>query len=72
MLNEITRCDEARTFIDNSKFRIVWLPFFNEKISKEVVKEKLRAINMDTIYRIDNTYGERLVVEDDAKEDYDL
>ena len=71
-LNEITRRDEARTLVDNSRFRIVGLPFFNEKISKEVVKEKLREINKDTVYRIDNTYAERLVVEDEAKEDYDL
>lgn len=71
-LNEITRRDEARTLVDNSRFRIVGLPFFNEKISKEVVKEKLREINKDTVYRIDNTYAERLVVEDDAKEDYDV
>ena len=71
-LNEITRRDEARTLVDNSKFRIVGLPFFNEKISKEVVKEKLREINKDTVYRIDNTYAEKLVVEDDAMEDYDL
>lgn len=71
-LNEITRRDEARTLVDNSRFRIVGLPFFNEKISKEVVKEKLRKINKDTVYRIDNTYAERLVVEDDAKEDYDI
>ena len=71
-LNEITRRDEASTLVDNSRFRIVGLPFFNEKISKEVVKEKLREINKDTVYRIDNTYAERLVVEDEAKEDYDL
>ena len=71
-LNEITRRDEARTLVNNSRFRIVGLPFFNEKISKEVVKEKLREINKDTVYRIDNTYAERLVVEDEAKEDYDL
>ena len=71
-LNEITRRDEARTLVDNSRFRIVGLPFFNEKISKEVVKEKLREINKDTVYRIDNTYAERLVVEDDAKEDYEV
>ena len=71
-LNEITRRDEARTLVDNSRFRIVGLPFFNEKISKEVVKEKLREINKDTVYRIDNTYAERLVVEDEAREDYDL
>ena len=71
-LNEITRRDEARTLVDNSRFRIVGLPFFNEKISKEVVKEKLREINKDTVYRINNTYAERLVVEDDAIEDYDV
>ena len=71
-LNEITRRDEARTLVDNSRFRIVGLPFFNEKISKEVVKEKLREINKDTVYRIDNTYAERLVVEDDSKEDYEV
>lgn len=72
-LNEITRRDEARTLVDNSRFRIVGLPFFNEKISKETVKEKLIEINKDTVYRINNTYAERLVVEDDdAKEDYDL
>ena len=71
-LNEITRRDEARTLVDNSRFRIVGLPFFNEKISKEVVKEKLREINIDTEYRIDNKYAERLVVEDDAKEDYEV
>ena len=71
-LNEITRRDEASTLVDNSRFRIVGLPFYNEKISKEVVKEKLREINKDTVYRIDNTYAERLVVEDEAKEDYDI
>ena len=71
-LNEITRRDEARTLVDNSRFRIVGLPFFNEKISKEVVKEKLKEINKDTVYRIDNTYAERLVVEENAKKDYDI
>lgn len=71
-LNEITRRDEARTLVDNSRFRIVGIPFFNEKISKEVVKEKLKEINKDTVYRIDNTYAERLVVEENAKKDYDI
>ena len=71
-LNEITRRDEARTLVDNSRFRIVDLPFFNEKMSKEVLKEKLGEINKDTVYRIDNTYTERFVAEDSAKEDYDL
>ena len=71
-LKVITRRDEARTLVDNSRFRIVGLPFFNEKISKEVVKEKLKEINKDTVYRIDNTYAERLVVEENAKKDYDI
>lgn len=38
-----------------------------KKISKEVVKEKLREINKDTVYRIDNTYTKRLVAEDSVK-----
>jgi len=69
-LNEITRRDEARTLVDNSRFRIVGLLFFNEKISKEVVKEKLREINKDTVYRIDNTYAKRLVVEESINKSY--
>lgn len=33
-LNEITKRSEARTLVDNDRYRIVGLPFYNEKYTK--------------------------------------
>ncbi|MBF8969842.1 DEAD/DEAH box helicase family protein [Streptococcus sp. NLN76] len=43
-LQQISERDEARTLIDDSRYRIVGLPFFNEKESKEEVKKRLRLL----------------------------
>ncbi|MCW6653765.1 DEAD/DEAH box helicase family protein [Aerococcaceae bacterium NML210727] len=40
-LNEIAERDKARTLIDNDKFRIVGLPFFNDRLTKADFKQKL-------------------------------
>ncbi|RKW08930.1 MAG: DEAD/DEAH box helicase [Streptococcus sp.] len=43
-LRQISERDQARTLVDDDRYRIVGLPFFNEAISKDEVKEKLRAL----------------------------
>lgn len=43
-LRQISERDEARTLVDDDRYRIVGLPFFNESISKEDVKEHLREL----------------------------
>ena len=70
-LNEITRRDEARTLVNNSRFRIVGLPFFNEKISKKIVKEKLRTVNKDISYKTGKKYSDLNISENDINKTYD-
>lgn len=43
-LRQISERDEVRTLVDNDRYRIVGLPFFNEMVSKDEVKEKLRTL----------------------------
>ena len=43
-LRQISERDEARTLVDDSRYRIVGLPFFNEVVSKDEVKEELRKL----------------------------
>ena len=43
-LHQISERDEARTLVDDEHYRIVGLPFFNETISKDEVKEQLRTL----------------------------
>lgn len=44
-LKQISERDKARTLVDDDRYRIVGLPFYNEKISKEDVKQTLRELN---------------------------
>ncbi|WP_105107707.1 DEAD/DEAH box helicase family protein [Streptococcus suis] len=43
-LRQISERDEARTLMDDDSYRIVGLPFFNEAVSKDAVKETLRGL----------------------------
>ncbi len=43
-LRQISERDEARTLVDDDRYRIVGLPFFNEVVSKDEVKEELRKL----------------------------
>ena len=43
-LRQITERDEARTLIDNERYRIVGLPFFNEGVTKKTFKESLKKL----------------------------
>lgn len=43
-LLQITERDEAKTLLDNDRYRIVGLPFFNNDISKKVVKSNLKHL----------------------------
>ncbi|MGU8019308.1 DEAD/DEAH box helicase family protein [Streptococcus suis] len=43
-LRQISERDEARTLVDDDRYRIVGLPFFNEAVSKDIVKEGLRNL----------------------------
>lgn len=43
-LRQISERDEARTLVDDERYRIVGLPFFNEATSKDEIKEVLRKI----------------------------
>lgn len=43
-LRQISERDEARTLMDDDRYRIVGLPFFNEAVSKDAVKETLRGL----------------------------
>ena len=43
-LRQISERDEARTLVDDDRYRIVGLPFFNEVVSKEEVKARLRSL----------------------------
>lgn len=43
-LRQISERDEARTLVDDDRYRIVGLPFFNEAVSKDEVMEELRRL----------------------------
>ena len=43
-LRQISERDEAKTLIDDDRYRIVGLPFFNEEVSKDEVRERLREL----------------------------
>lgn len=43
-LHQISERDEARTLVDDDRYRIVGLPFFNEAVSKDEVMEELRRL----------------------------
>lgn len=43
-LYQISERDEARTLVDDEHYRIVGLPFFNDAVSKDRVKETLRIL----------------------------
>lgn len=43
-LHQISERDEARTLVDDDRYRIVGLPFFNDAVSKNEVKETLRIL----------------------------
>ena len=43
-LHQISERDEARTLVDDDRYRIVGLPFFNDAVSKDEVKEQLRTL----------------------------
>ncbi|CYU25684.1 DEAD/DEAH box helicase family protein [Streptococcus suis] len=43
-LCQISERDEARTLVDDDRYRIVGLPFFNEAVSKDEVREELRIL----------------------------
>ncbi|MBY5014424.1 DEAD/DEAH box helicase family protein [Streptococcus suis] len=43
-LRQISERDEARTLVDDDRYRIVGLPFFNEVVSKDEVREELRKL----------------------------
>ncbi|HEM2764733.1 TPA: DEAD/DEAH box helicase family protein [Streptococcus suis] len=43
-LHQISERDEARTLVDDDRYRIVGLPFFNEVVSKDEVREELRRL----------------------------
>lgn len=43
-LRQISERDEAKTLIDDDRYRIVGLPFFNEEVSKDEVREGLRKL----------------------------
>lgn len=43
-LRQISERDEARTLVDDDRYRIVGLPFFNDAVSKDEVKEQLRTL----------------------------
>ena len=43
-LLQITERDEARTLLDDERYRIVGLPFFNNEMSREVVNSKLKDL----------------------------
>lgn len=43
-LNEITKRSEAKTLVDDERYRIIGLPFYNDKLTKKDVEEKLRGL----------------------------
>ena len=43
-LNEITKRSEARTLVDDDRYRIVGVPFYNYEKTERVVKIKLKNL----------------------------
>jgi len=43
-LLQISERDEARTLVDDDRYRIIGLPFYNHTVSEELVKEELRGL----------------------------
>lgn len=43
-LRRISERDEARTLVDDDRYRIVGLPFYNHTVSEDEVKERLRKL----------------------------
>ena len=43
-LLQISERDEARTLVDEDRYRIIGLPFYNHTVSEELVKEELRGL----------------------------
>lgn len=43
-LLEITARTEAKTLVDNDRYRIIGLPFYNNNVTDNLVKEKLRKL----------------------------
>ena len=43
-LRQISERSEARTLVDDERYHIVGLPFFNEEVSKDEVKATLRNL----------------------------
>lgn len=43
-LLEITARTEAKTLVDNDRYRIIGIPFYNNNVTDNLVKEKLRAL----------------------------
>ncbi|HFI2660091.1 TPA: DEAD/DEAH box helicase family protein [Streptococcus suis] len=43
-LLQISERDEARTLVDDERYRIIGLPFYNHTVSEELVKEELRGL----------------------------
>lgn len=43
-LHQISERDKARTLVDDDRYRIIGLPFFNDAVSKNEVKETLRIL----------------------------
>ena len=43
-LRQISERDKARTLVDDDRYRIIGLPFYNHAVSEELVKEALRGL----------------------------
>lgn len=43
-LLEITARTEAKTLVDNDRYRIIGIPFYNNNVTDNLVKEKLRSL----------------------------
>ena len=41
---QISERDEARTLVDDDRYRIIGLPFYNHAVSEELVREELRGL----------------------------
>lgn len=43
-LEEITRKSNAKILIDDERYKVIGLPFYNERYSKDIVKNRLRTL----------------------------
>ena len=43
-LNEITKRSEARTLVDDDRYKIVGLPFYNFEMTEIIVKKALKEL----------------------------